>query len=142
MNYLQYTSKEMYSSTELIRKSKSIFDKLNKKEIEKAIILRDGKPSFMLLDFETYEEIMIEYTKLKNNQNPIEKKQSTQPKQVEAIAEVQADESTTTREQINENKISEEDMQKALADIDNLDFSFSKEEVEKKDKPPLKEFWE
>ena len=142
MNYLQYTSKEMYSSTELIRKSKSIFDKLNKKEIEKAIILRDGKPSFMLLDFETYEEIMIEYTKLKNNQNPIEKKQSTQPKQVEAIAEVQADEASAKDEQINENKISEEDMQKALADIDNLDFSFSKEEVEKKDKPPLKEFWE
>lgn len=142
MNYLQYTSKEMYSSTELIRKSKSIFDKLNKKEIEKAIILRDGKPSFMLLDFETYEEIMIEYTKLKNNQNPVEKKQSTQPKQVEAIAEVQADEASAKDEQINENKISEEDMQKALADIDNLDFSFSKEEVEKKDKPPLKEFWE
>ncbi len=57
MNYLRYSSDEMFSSTELIRKSKKIFDKLNKKEIEKAIILRDGKPGFMLLDFQTYEKI-------------------------------------------------------------------------------------
>ena len=65
MNLLNYTSKEMFSSTELIRKSKTIFDKINKKEIEKAIILRDGKPSFMLLDFETYEALMSEYISLK-----------------------------------------------------------------------------
>ena len=58
MNYLRYSSDEMFSSTELIRKSKMIFDKLNKEEIEKAIILRDGKPGFMLLDFATYEKIM------------------------------------------------------------------------------------
>ena len=32
MSLLQYTSKEMFSSTELVRKNKSIFDKLNKKE--------------------------------------------------------------------------------------------------------------
>ena len=30
MNPLQYTSEEMFSSTELIRKSKMIFDKLHK----------------------------------------------------------------------------------------------------------------
>jgi len=66
MNYLRYSSDEMYSSTELIRKSKAIFDKLNKKKIEKAIILRDGKPGFMLLDFATYEKIMREFVKLKN----------------------------------------------------------------------------
>ncbi|NQY93534.1 MAG: hypothetical protein HRT43_05160 [Campylobacteraceae bacterium] len=64
MNYLRYSSDEMFSSTELIRKSKSIFDKLNKKQIEKAIILRDGKPGFMLLDFATYEKIMREFEKL------------------------------------------------------------------------------
>ncbi len=66
MNYLRYSSDEMFSSTELIRKSKSIFDKLNNKSIEKAIILRDGKPGFMLLDFATYEKIMKDYEKLKN----------------------------------------------------------------------------
>jgi len=65
MNYLRYSSDEMYSSTELIRKSKAIFDKLNKRKIEKAIILRDGKPGFMLLDFATYEKIMREFVKLK-----------------------------------------------------------------------------
>ena len=51
MSLLQYTSDEMFSATDLVRKNKSIFDKLQKKEIEKAIILRDGKPSIMMLDF-------------------------------------------------------------------------------------------
>lgn len=75
MSLLKYTSKEMFSSTELIRKSKSIYEKLNSKEIEKAIILRDGKPSFMLLDFETYEIIMDEYLRMKGTSNLIEKKE-------------------------------------------------------------------
>lgn len=66
MGLLQYTSDEMYSSTELVRKSKNIFDKLNKKEIEKAIILRDGKPGIILLDFNEYEKIMKDYLELKN----------------------------------------------------------------------------
>ena len=34
MSLLQYTSNEMFSSTELVRKNKNIFDKLNKKEID------------------------------------------------------------------------------------------------------------
>ena len=37
MGLLQYTSNEMFSSTELVRKSKNIFDKLNKNELEKVI---------------------------------------------------------------------------------------------------------
>jgi hypothetical protein len=45
MSLLQYSSKEMFSATDLVRKNKSIFDKLNSKEIQKAVILRDGKPS-------------------------------------------------------------------------------------------------
>jgi hypothetical protein len=57
----------MYSSTELIRKSKIIFNKILTKEIDKAVILRDGKPSFMLLDFNKYEKIMAEYNILKAN---------------------------------------------------------------------------
>ena len=44
---------------------KRIFDKLSTLEIEKAVILRDGKPNFMLLEFNKYEEMMIEYQKLK-----------------------------------------------------------------------------
>ncbi len=65
MNHLLYSSNEMYSSTELIRKSKTIFNKILSEEIDKAIILRDGKPSFMLLNFDKYEKIMAEYDILK-----------------------------------------------------------------------------
>ena len=66
MTHLLYASNEMFSSTQLIRKSKDIFDKLSSNEIDKAIILRDGKPNFMLLDFNKYEQIMKEYITLKN----------------------------------------------------------------------------
>jgi hypothetical protein len=38
MGHLLYSSSEMFSSTELIRKSKMIFDKLLSDEIQKAII--------------------------------------------------------------------------------------------------------
>ena len=69
MGHLLYSSNEMYSSTDLIRKSKTIFNKIIAKEIDKAIILRDGKPSFMLLDFDKYEKIMAEYDELKANLN-------------------------------------------------------------------------
>ena len=65
MSLLQYTSDEMFSATDLVRKNKSIFDKLQKKEIEKAIILRDGKPSIMMLDFSEYEKLMKDYLNLK-----------------------------------------------------------------------------
>lgn len=137
MNLLQYTSNEMYSSTDLIRKSKPIFDKLNKKEIDKAVILRDGKPSFMLLDFETYEKIMIEYTKLKENT------QINEVKKVELIKPKILENSTTYTENdkiIEKETLNDEDLQKALAEIDKLDFSFQKEENKKE--TPLKEFWE
>jgi PHD/YefM family antitoxin component YafN of YafNO toxin-antitoxin module len=66
----------MYSSTQLIRHSKSIFNKIIDKEINKAIIFRDGKPSFILLDFEKYESIMAKF-ELKND-----KKIKPQSKQI------------------------------------------------------------
>lgn len=65
MALLLYKSKEMFSTTELIRKSKMIFDKIVDNEIDKAIIMRDGKPGFLLMDFEKYESIMEEYENLK-----------------------------------------------------------------------------
>lgn len=65
MGLLLYKSSEMFSATELIRKSKMIFDKVVNDEIDKAIILRDGKPGFLLMDFAKYERIMAEYEKLK-----------------------------------------------------------------------------
>ena len=134
MSLLQYTSKEMFSSTELVRKNKSIFDKLNKKEIEKAVILRDGKPSIMLLDFEEYERIIADYLSLK------EKTPSIQ--------------NTTTQKKIEEEPKSEQKIEKpieksevddefkvALEEIEKLDFNLNQKEI--KDKvEPLKEFWD
>lgn len=137
MNPLQYTSEEMFSSTELIRKSKMIFDKLYKNDIEKAIILRDGKPAFMLLDFSEYEKIMKEYLKLKElNNNPSIKTN----KKVEVIEEEKIN--TITK---SESELNEEDLQAALDEIDKLDISSlgtnpNEQTIEQKE--ALKEFWE
>jgi len=67
MGLLLYKSDEMYSSTELIQKSKMIFDKVLDNKIDKAIILEDGKPCFLLMDFHKYEKIMAEYEVLKKS---------------------------------------------------------------------------
>lgn len=135
MNPLQYTSDEMFSSTELIRKSKNIFDKLHNGEIEKAVILRDGKPSFMLLDFETYEKIMKEYLKIEPK--PTIKKTVEIPPQ-----EVKKEEEITSTDELNE-----KDLEAALAEIDNLnldDLNINSSNTNNEDdkKESLKEFWE
>ncbi|CAM3930817.1 hypothetical protein [Arcobacter cloacae] len=127
MGLLQYTSDEMYSSTELVRKSKNIFDKLNKKEIEKAIILRDGKPGIILLDFNEYEKIIKDYLELKN-------KIKSSPKQEKE-----------NQENLNISKSEkEEDFENALQEIEKLDFNFDtqlKNDLKEKEEP-LKEFWD
>lgn len=124
MSLLQYTSKEMFSSTELVRKSKNIFDKLNKKEIEKAIVLRDGKPGIILLDFNEYEKIMNDYLKLK--------------------------EKSTTQKEKSENEIVKKEFQEEEKKVEN-DFSIVLDDLEKleleinsssKTAEPLKEFWD
>lgn len=129
MGLLQYTSNEMFSSTELIRKSKNIFDKLNKNEIEKAIVLRDGKPGIILLDFNFYERIMNEYLSLKN-EIPSSKKEIKNEIVIEKI------------EVLNKNTESkkEEIIDTFIEDKQN-EFSFDSDLT--KDKPePLKEFWD
>ncbi len=140
MNLLQYTSEEMYSSTDLIRKSKMIFEKLQKKKIEKAIILRDGKPGFMLLDFETYEKLMTEYIYLKESLDKKDNKKSSiknDTNLVELDKNIQNKRESIT--QIEE--LTDEDLESALQEIDNLDLS-ALENTEVKDEKPLKEFWE
>ena len=125
MGLLQYTSNEMFSLTELVRKSKNIFDKLNKNEIEKAIILRDGKPGIILLDFNQYEKIMNDYLKLKEkslNQN-IKKENIEYQKQ-------------------NIEEIPKEEFQNALDEIDKLEFSFDSNSAKNDKIEPLKEFWD
>lgn len=133
MSLLQYTSDEMFSATDLVRKNKSIFDKLQKKEIEKAIILRDGKPSIMMLDFSEYEKLMKDYLSLKaGNSTNINTKTIN-----ETVIEGQTIKS--------DSKISQEDYEAAMKEIEKISFSsdFSiKEDDEQKTPQALKEFWE
>ncbi|MGJ0317502.1 hypothetical protein NG767_02005 [Aliarcobacter cryaerophilus] len=133
MSLLQYTSDEMFSATDLVRKNKSIFDKLQKKEIEKAIILRDGKPSIMMLDFSEYEKLMKDYLNLKaGNSTNINTK---------TINETIIEEKTIK----SDSKISQEDYEAAMKEIELISFSsdFSiKEDDEQKTPQALKEFWE
>ncbi|MGJ0341435.1 hypothetical protein NG769_03150 [Aliarcobacter cryaerophilus] len=133
MSLLQYTSDEMFSATDLVRKNKSIFDKLQKKEIEKAIILRDGKPSIMMLDFSEYEKLMKDYLNLKaGNSTNINTK---------TINEKVVEEKTIK----SDSKISQEDYEAAMKEIELISFSsdFSiKEDDEQKTPQALKEFWE
>jgi protein tyrosine/serine phosphatase len=128
MGLLQYTSNEMFSSTELVRKSKNIFDKLNKEEIEKAIILRDGKPGIILLDFNFYEKIMTEYLTLKQQTNKANGsiKAATIKQKAEINKEIDLDNNSII---IKENE------------IDNLEFSFNSDLTKDKEEP-LKEFWD
>lgn len=141
MSLLQYTSKEMFSSTELIRKSKMVFDKLNNKEIEKAIILRDGKPSFMLLDFDMYESLIEEYMSLKeqvDNQKKESKKSTQKSVQKEEIVQ----EAQIIEEDLIDDidEINDEDLKEALAKIEQLSIEPKKESKDKDEH--LKEFWE
>ncbi|HRM99983.1 MAG TPA: hypothetical protein PKY07_04040 [Aliarcobacter cryaerophilus] len=133
MSLLQYTSDEMFSATDLVRKNKSIFDKLQKKEIEKAIILRDGKPSIMMLDFSEYEKLMKDYLNLKaGNSTNINTKTIN-----ETVVEKEIIKS--------DSKISQEDYEAAMKEIEQISFSsdFSiKEDDEQKAPQALKEFWE
>ena len=133
MSLLQYTSDEMFSATDLVRKNKSIFDKLQKKEIEKAIILRDGKPSIMMLDFSEYEKLMKDYLSLKaGNSTNINTKTIN-----ETVIEGQTIKS--------DSKFSQEDYEAAMKEIEQISFSsdFSiKEDDEQKAPQALKEFWE
>lgn len=136
MNLLQYTSDEMYSSTELIRKSKMVFDKISHKQIEKAVILRDGKPSFIMLDFFQYEKLVQEYMELKKNNIP--KKQLENPTTKERIVSPKSSSnSNQTKEEIDE-----DEMLKALDEIDNLDFDDIEIEKNTNKEEILKDFWE
>lgn len=128
MGLLQYTSKEMFSSTELVRRSKYIFDKLNSNEIEKAIVLRDGKPAVILLDFNYYEEIINEYLSLK------EKKQNDKT----VIKEDLVSEKVLP----NNNDIYKEDkVEDVFEKKEDNEFSFDSDFTLDKNEP-LKEFWD
>jgi len=134
MDLLQYRSNEMFSSTELIRKSKMVFDKISKKEIDKAVILRDGKPSFMLMDFQKYEELISDYLELKE-------KVKTKPKVITKEENLNLKENTEDSAIEDIDEINSDDLQDALAQIEQLDLELAKKTVTKKDEQ-LKDFWE
>ena len=131
MSLLQYTSNEMFSSTELVRKNKNIFDKLNKKEIEKAVILRDGKPSIILMDFQEYERIIADYLKSKGKEPIVKEAVKVEPKKEEM----------TIKEEKKAEKLDDKDLEAALAEIEKLDFRFDAQASKAKEEP-LKEFWD
>ena len=134
MGLLQYTSNEMYSSTDLVRKSKYIFDKLNKNEIEKAIILRDGKPGIILMDFSYYEKIMSEYLLLKENKKT---NSANNSKSKEVIPENNNYQNIDDKEEIGS-----KELQSTLDQIDNSDFNFDSSKANEDKIEPLKEFWD
>ena len=134
MDLLQYRSNEMFSSTELIRKSKMVFDKISKKEIDKAVILRDGKPSFMLMDFQKYEELINDYLELKV-------KVKTKPKVITKEENLNLKENTEDSAIEDIDEINSDDLQDALAQIEQLDLELANKTVTKKDEQ-LKDFWE
>ena len=135
MGLLQYTSNEMFSSTELVRKSKNIFDKLNKNEIEKAIILRDGKPNIIILDFKEYERIINEYLQLKN-----ESLTNTSIKTYKIESTELQEEKSIKTEELNE--IGDVELQNAFEEIDKLEFSFDSKKTKEEKAEQLKEFWD
>jgi len=118
-----------------------VFDKISKKEIEKAVILRDGKPSFMLMDFQKYEDLIGEYLELKE-------KIKNKPKEViekEDLYKQNEDknllEDTDDINKENFDEINSDDLQDALAQIEQLDLDLQKKPVIKKEEQ-LKDFWE
>ena len=148
MGLLQYTSNEMYSSTELIRKSKGIFDKLTKNEIEKAIILRDGKPSFMLLEFNKYEDLITEYLALKEEVENFKKEIKEQKKTQSNTKDIVEDTKVQTEYENEEvSEINDDDLEKALAKIEQMDIDLEPTVQDKKPSSEevaqnIKEFWD
>ncbi|WP_418179491.1 hypothetical protein ACN2EN_00780 [Aliarcobacter lanthieri] len=134
MSLLQYSSKEMFSATDLVRRNKPIFDKLNSKEIEKAVILKDGKPSIILLDFSEYEKLIEDYLILKN------KSLSTNHTQETTNIETKSH----LKEEKKFDKISEDEYKIALNEIEKLSANLnSNSTIEtNENSKALKEFWE
>ena len=138
---LQYKSNEMIPSTQLIRKSKQVFDLIVEKEIEKAIILRDGKPSFILMDFKKYEDIINHFL---NNEISIDN-------ELDLLEDIAAIKNNSTEEQIDKTTIIKENDKKEdkdnqtkkdilLEKLDSIEGVIKNDNVVIQDN--LKDFWE
>jgi hypothetical protein len=138
---LQYKSNEMIPSTQLIRKSKQVFDLIVEKEIEKAIILRDGKPSFILMDFKKYEDIINHFI---NNKMSIDN-------ELDLLEDITAIKTNTAEAQIEKTTINKENDKKVdkdnqikkdilLEKLDSIEGVIKNDNVVIQDN--LKDFWE
>lgn len=133
MDLLLYSSKEMFSSSKLDEGGVEILDKISNKEIDKAVILKDAKPSHLILDFEVYESLMKDYTNLKKAMGDesvtitSSSNEDVVQKRVERV-ETQSDE-----------ELNQKELEKALKEIESLDLSVVKREEEKKEESTPKE---
>jgi len=138
---LQYKSNEMIPSTQLIRKSKQVFDAIQYNEVDKAVILRDGKPSFLLMDFGKYEELINFFI---SNKLSVDKElamlETINIKETERIEE-KIDTSTKDKEINEEINIEHQSKKSALLDkLDNIEGIINNDKTVIQDN--LKDFWE
>ncbi|PLY10824.1 MAG: hypothetical protein C0626_04110 [Arcobacter sp.] len=138
---LQYKSNEMIPSTQLIRKSKQVFDAIQYNEVDKAVILRDGKPSFLLMDFGKYEELINFFI---SNKLSVDKElamlETINIKETERIEE-KIDTSTIDKEINEEINIEHQSKKSALLDkLDNIEGIINNDKTVIQDN--LKDFWE
>jgi hypothetical protein len=138
---IQYKSNEMIPSTQLIRKSKQVFDSIQNDEIEKAVILRDGKPSFLLMDFEKYEELVNFFL----SKNLSIDKELAMLEDIE-LEELEKEEKQISKIEINEdidkeiNKENELKKSALLEKLDSIEGIINNDRTELQEN--LKDFWE
>ncbi len=138
---LQYKSNEMVPSTQLIRKSKQVFDAIQNNEVDKTVILRDGKPSFILMDFQKYEELINFF--ITNNLSIDKELEMLETTNINKKDEISLNiEDNNTNEVLNkEIDIEKENKKSALLEkLDNIEGIINNDKNELQDN--LKDFWE
>lgn len=138
---IQYKSNEMIPSTQLIRKSKQVFDAIQNDEIEKAVILRDGKPSFLLMNFEKYEELINLFI---SKEISIDKELAMlETIELEEIAKESEDiVEKETNEVVNKENHKAKELKKSalLEKLDSIEGIINNDKIELQNN--LKDFWE
>lgn len=96
MAALLYSSDEMITATELSRKSKTVFDRFRQHAIDKAVVLHDGKPEFLMMNFDRYESLMREMAELKKFRQLLIGHSDDEMRQSINEAETEIDQGATT----------------------------------------------
>ena len=151
MSYLLYSSDEMFSATELLRKSKSIFDRITTKVIDKAIILRDGRPTFILFNFKEYERIMGDYEKYKTfydtysntYENTLNNTESNKYhiSLNEIIEKDTINDKNTSEDYIEATPLTKKNNDTNINKLDGFEINISASDLEEIPSSEIKEFW-